>query len=250
MTRIRVATFNIRNGLGFDGRNAWPLRRATTARTIAALEADVVALQEVHGFQQRYLERRLGDHHVVAAGRTDGAKGERCPVLVDASFGEVTDVRHVWFGSTPHLPGTKLPGATFPRLATIATVAIAPDQQPIAVTSTHFDEASAERRRVSAEQLVAALDPALPQVVMGDLNADPGSDVLAVLEDGGLSLVEPGGTTGTAHSFTGRTEGRRIDHILVSRHFSIVDGLVATARLGRPLASDHFPVLAILDLEG
>jgi endonuclease/exonuclease/phosphatase family metal-dependent hydrolase len=84
---------------------------------------------------------------------------------------------------------------------------------------------------------------------MGDLNADPGSDVLAVFEGWGLSLVEPAGTTGTEHRFTGRTDGRRIDHILVSSHFSVVDARVATARLGRPLASDHFPVCAVLDLD-
>jgi endonuclease/exonuclease/phosphatase family metal-dependent hydrolase len=131
----------------------------------------------------------------------------------------------------------------------MATVAVGPQRRRIDVTSTHLDEASAERRRVSAEQLVAALDPSAPQLVMGDLNADPGSDVLAVFEGWGLSLVEPAGTTGTEHRFTGRTDGRRIDHILVSSHFSVVDARVATARLGRPLASDHFPVCAVLDLD-
>jgi endonuclease/exonuclease/phosphatase family metal-dependent hydrolase len=248
VTRLRVATFNIRNGLGLDGGNAWPFRRATTGRTIAALEADVIALQEAYAFQQRYLERSLSRYHYLGAGRSDGTKGERCPVMVDASFAEVIDVDHVWFGPTPSRPGSKLPGANFPRLASIATLELTEARQRIVVTSTHLDESSAERRRVSSEQLVAALDPAVPQIVMGDLNADPGSDVLAVYEDWGLTLVEPDGTTGTEHRFTGRTDGRRIDHILVSRHFDVVDARVFTARLGRPLASDHFPVCAVLDL--
>jgi endonuclease/exonuclease/phosphatase family metal-dependent hydrolase len=248
VTRIRVATFNVRNGLGLDGRNCWPLRRATTARTIAALDADAVALQEVYAFQQRYLERRLGRYRFVAAGRTDGVKGERCPVLADAATTRVVAVRHMWFGPTPERPGTQLPGATFPRLATTASLVVGEDERRVDVTSTHLDEASAERRRSSAAQLAASLDLSVPQVVMGDLNADPGSDVLAELEAVGLTVVVPGGDDGTEHRFTGRTDGRRIDHILVSAPFRVVDSRVATVPLGPVLASDHFPVLAVLDL--
>ena len=248
VTRIRVATFNIRNGLGLDGRNCWPLRRATTARTIAALAADVVALQEVYAFQQRYLERRLASYRFVAAGRTDGVRGERCPVLADTSTTRVVGVRHMWFGATPERPGTQLPGAGFPRLATTASLVVGPDAERIDVTSTHLDEKSVERRRASAAQLAAALDLSVPQVVMGDLNADPGSDVLAELEAVGLATVVPHGRAGTEHRFTGHTDGRRIDHVLVSEHLAVVDARVATQRLGPVLASDHFPVVAVLDL--
>jgi endonuclease/exonuclease/phosphatase family metal-dependent hydrolase len=248
VTRIRVATFNVRNGRAFDGWSSWPFRRATTRRTIAALEADVLALQEVYDFQQRYLERRLGGYAWVAAGRNDGAKGERCPILALSDVAEVTGVRHRWFGDDPDRPGSRLPDARFPRVATMATLAIGPEQRPVMVTSTHLDEASAERRLASAQQLATWLDPAVPQIVMGDLNADPGSDVLAALSDSGLTLVVPAGTTSTEHGFTGRTEGRRIDHIFVSHHFDVVDARVSTARLGRPLASDHHPVGAIVDL--
>jgi endonuclease/exonuclease/phosphatase family metal-dependent hydrolase len=248
VTRIRVATFNIRNGRAFDGWHSWPFRRATTSRTVAALDADVVALQEVYAFQQRYLEHRLPHHHIVAAGRDDGVKGERCPVLVDTTAVEVVDVSHRWFGPMPDQPGTRLPDAKFPRVATIATLAVGPERRQVQATSTHLDEASGGRRRSSAEQLATWLDTSMPQIVMGDFNADPGSDVLAALEGSGLTLVEPAGTTGTEHRHTGRTDGRRIDHILVSAHFDIVDARVVTTRLGRPLASDHFPVGAILDL--
>src|SRR5690606_5828073 len=129
--RLRAATFNIRNGLGLDGGNAWPFRRATTARTIAALDADVVALQEVYAFQQRYLERRLSGYRFVGAGRTDGERGERCPILVHQDRATVVDVRTAWFGDTPDRPGTRLPGAGFPRIATVATIRLAPEGRTV-----------------------------------------------------------------------------------------------------------------------
>jgi len=79
---LRVASFNIRNGIAWDGLDSWPLRRPATAATIAGLDADLLGLQEVYGFQQRYLLRRLPGYAATGAGRTDGrSRGERCAVL-------------------------------------------------------------------------------------------------------------------------------------------------------------------------
>lgn len=248
VTRIKVATFNVRNGLGLDGWSSWPFRRVTTARTIAALGADVIGLQEVYAVQQRDLERRLSAYRFVAAGRTDGVRGERCPVLARAGATEVLRTATTWFGSTPDRPGTRLSGATFPRIATSALLAVGPERQLVNVTSTHLDEGSTERRRAAATQLAATLDMGVPQVVMGDLNAEPDDAVVDDLCSRGLELVEPAGSAGTEHAFTGRTDRRRIDHILISDHLRVLDAEVFTARLGRVLPSDHWPVVAALVL--
>lgn len=248
-----MATFNIRNGFGHDGWNMWWLRRATTARAIAALQADVVALQEVHGFQQRYLERRLPGYRFIAAGRSQRGRGERCPILV-ADGPEIAARQTWWYGDTPEVPGTRLDGANFPRIATTASLVFAdPDggpSRPVEVVSTHLDEASGANRLASATQLADAVsDRDRPWIVMGDFNADADSEVIEALEAAGLRLVEPAGRVGTEHRFTGDTDGRRIDHILVSHHFTPADARVVTTRLGRRLPSDHWPVTAILDLE-
>src|SRR5690606_30341481 len=121
---------------GCDGLDSWPFRRATTARTIGALAADVVGLQEVYGFQQRHLERRLPRYRFVGAGRDDGRRGERCTVVV-AAGSRIVAVRTRWYGATPDIPGSRLPGARFPRLATTVRIEVGEERRPHDVTPTH-----------------------------------------------------------------------------------------------------------------
>src|SRR5690606_27526469 len=124
---------------------------------------------------------------------------------------------------------------SFPRIATTVRVELAGGADLLDITCTHLDESSEQRRRLSAAQLARSLDDAVPNVVLGDLNADPDDPVIDELTRTGLELVVPTGSEGTEHRFTGRTDGRRIDHILVSPHLAVVHAEVRTARLGRAL---------------
>ncbi|HET9444095.1 MAG TPA: endonuclease/exonuclease/phosphatase family protein [Acidimicrobiales bacterium] len=247
---LRVATFNIRNGRALDGWNSWPFRRRAVADTIANLDADLLGLQEVFAFQLRWLRGRLPGYLDVGAGR--GVRGgERCPVLFRAGRARLLDHRTRWFGEEPDHPGSRLPGARFPRIATVCRLELVPGGRHLQLACTHLDE-RAERRRIrSAEQLAGWLDPDLPRIVVGDLNAEPGSPVLAELESAGLRPALPADAPGgTSHRFSGSREGRRIDHVLVSGHFEVVAASVAHAVVGERLPSDHWPVVAELRLTG
>jgi len=98
------------------------------------------------------------------------------------------------------------------------------------------------------EQLLDWLDRDLPQVVLGDLNADPDDLVLRLAHDAGLRQALPAEAGGTVHRFTGRIDGRRIDHVLVSDHVRVERAEVVTTPKGQRLVSDHWPVVADLVL--
>ncbi|MBE0527596.1 MAG: hypothetical protein IH629_00120, partial [Thermoleophilia bacterium] len=99
---LRVATFNIRTGLGWDGRHSWPLRAGACASAIAGLSADIVGLQEVHPFQECGLARRLPGYAGAGAGRTNGRdRGERCTVAFLASRVRLEAWTVRWFSDTP-----------------------------------------------------------------------------------------------------------------------------------------------------
>lgn len=245
MTSLRVASFNIRNGRAVDGWNSWPFRAAATAAAIAGLGADVVGLQEAYAFQLRSLCRRLGRYDAVGDARTDGRHGERTPVLFDDRGMAVVDAVTRWYGDRPDQPGTVLEGAGFPRITTICRLRLA-DGVVVQVANTHLDERSGDRRAASLGQLAGWLDVSAPRIVLGDLNADPHDTVLDALREVGLRDALDGVAGGTSHSFTGRGDGRRIDHIFVSEDVEVLESHVEQARPGGRLPSDHWPVVADL----
>ncbi len=245
---LRVATFNIRTGRAPDGAHAWPLRRRRTLEVIGALDAHVLGLQEALPGQRRWLTHRLPEWDARGTGRDRFGRGEQCPILVRRSRATIVAHRTRWFGPDPDRAGQRLNGARHPRIATTCTLLVPGWPDPIQVTNVHLDASSGARRLASVEQLVGWLDPARPQVVIGDLNAGVDEAPLAVLADAGLRSALPPDAGGTFHRFTGRTDGARIDHILVNDHLVVRHARVYHDPAGRPFPSDHWPVVADLAL--
>lgn len=217
MNEVVVATFNVRNGRAFDGWNSWPFRRRAVANTLDELGADIVGLQEVYGFQRRFLERHLPDFEFAGEGRNRHGRGEQCTVL---SRHPIEGHATRWFDT---------PGSRFPRIATTAMIRVG--EQRLAFTSLHLDESSPDRRSRSIEQLTAWLrDSHEPQVIVGDFNA-------RLRETATFAhLLEAG--------FRNAPDEATIDHVLFGPGLELVDAQVVGAR-GR-WVSDHEPVVARL----
>lgn len=229
-----VASFNLRNGRVFDGWNSWPFRRRAAAALLQKLDADVIGMQEVYGFQLRYLMRHLPGYRAVGDGRNRPG-GEHTPVLTRLpAHAHVTR----WFD---------VAGARFPRIATSASIQVGGGR--LTFTSTHLDESSAKRRRASANQLLRWLaDVDGPHVIVGDFNDTLDDAMFEAFAAAGYRSALPEDAPGTTHHFTGRVDGRRIDHILVPDSVEVLEAAVVTDRPGGRLPSDHWPVAARLRL--
>lgn len=244
--RLRVATFNIRNGRGFDGRHVWWLRRTNTWRVIQALEADVLALQEVRPGQLRWLRRRLAaDHDVIAVSR-DGrtGRGEHLVLAVRRSVGSVAHHRCRWFSDTPDRP-SRHPDARFDRCFLQAHIATRDGE--VVVVGTHLDERSSSARTDAVRRLTE--DCPKNSIVMGDFNCtidDPALDPLFASgwRDALAPLPPSGPAVATHHAFTGRIDGTRIDHVFVPSTWSVSSARVVHDNPPGPWASDHWPVVA------
>jgi endonuclease/exonuclease/phosphatase family metal-dependent hydrolase len=241
---LRVVSFNLRNGRAMDGWNSWPFRRRATATVLRELHPDVAGLQEAYACQERYLLRALSGHASVGVGRSAGDRGERCPVLHRTEHLRLVTSRSRWYGDDPDRPGTTLPGASFPRLATLAELEHRVTGRHFGVVNTHLDERLAANRARSAEQLLGWVQGDLPWLLIGDLNARPDEEAIRTLLDGGFRMAVPDGLGGTTHQWKGGTGGPRIDYILVSDGWDVLDGAVDHSRPGGRLPSDHWPIYA------
>ena len=246
---LRVASFNIRNGRAPDRCQSWPFRRRSFARTVEALGADVLGLQEAYRFQLDWVLGRIPSYHSVGVGRRDGKHGgEHCAVLYDPGRLAVEWEHTRWFADDPEKAGSKLPNAGHPRIATLVRFADSRSGRIFGVANTHFDERHQVNRERSAELLVSWLDDDVPWIVLGDFNARPENPVFERFVAAGLRPAIAAGSPGSAHQFTGRTDGPLIDNILTGPHWELRSSQVVTDTPGRKLPSDHWPVVADLVL--
>ena len=218
MRALRVATFNIRHGLGADRR----IDLDRTAAAMTATAADLIALQEV-------------DNNLPRSGRLDQARRLGQLTGLDAAFFPTLARRGGWYGIAVAARGLgiaryeELPRAgdsEEPRGAIVAR------WNGLFVVATHLSLVRATRARqiVTLAELAGTLDA--PVIVLGDFNEDRR----------GLEPLGAAGfrDDGVEHAtFRSRLRPRQLDYVLA--------GPGATVRRTWTVASDasdHVPLAA------
>ena len=229
--QIKVASYNIHKGIGLDRRRD-PMRILEVLREI---DADVVALQEA--------DRRFGAKACVIPVHTleEHSPWKAIPFGVNAGsmgwHGNVLLVRKdavVMDSEAIHLPALE------PRGAVMADVRA--NGVPLRIVGMHLDLSGLWRRR-QAHAITTHVDACAtrhPTVMMGDLNEwSAGS---GCLRDFGKDYDFA--TTGP--SFHVRRPVARLDRIMVSRDFKVLDAGAHQSAASRK-ASDHLPIWAVLE---
>ena len=258
-TVTKVMSFNIRYGTASDGDNHWDKRKDFLVDVIRGEAPDVIGVQEALYGQLAHILKALPEYAMVGVGRDDGVRaGEFSCILYRTSALTVTRSDTFWFSDTPERVASKSWGNTITRICTWAQFTT-PDGRPLYVYNVHLDHQSQPSREKSAALLrsrIAARDPKAPVIVTGDFNAgEKNAAVTAMLDGGDLRDTfrvkhpdaSPVGTfTGFKH---GQVSGEKIDYVLASGEWDVVDAaIVRTAREQR-YPSDHFPVTATLRMK-
>lgn len=227
-TTLRLLSYNVRS-MRDD--------RAALGRVISSTEPDVVCVQEAPRFLRwrskcAELARRSG-LVVVSGGRAAGAQLILSNLRVD-----VVSTQDVRFSKDPrlHQRGTaiavlRLAGSTF------------------AVAGTHLDLVEPARLRHIQElnRAIAQYVPAdVPSVVAGDMNGQPGSATWNALIADRLDAFAAAGQS-SAFTSTAAYPHQRIDGVFVDHRIRVLQARVVDHPDAK-IASDHLPVLTVLEL--
>ena len=263
VTPLRIMTYNIRLDTPVDGDNRWAYRRAGVAAQIEWFRPDIFGLQEVVFNQKQDMIADLPDYRLIGAGRDDGRDaGESSPIGYRAQLFDVLGSGTFWLSPTPDRP-SKGWDAAYPRVATWVRLRTRRGSKTLLVINTHWDHIGVEARRQSGQMLSRWLSGNRRKgdhiIMLGDFNSGIGSDGMRALIDGGTafglrdsrlaSLSKPFGPAGTFNGFKLQPEpGETIDHILVGKNVAVTRYAVIAQNVDGRMLSDHYPVLADLEI--
>ena len=250
---FRVMTFNIRFDNPEDGINRWDNRKDWVADLIRHYGPEVFGLQEARENQIQDLAVCLGEWAWVGVGRDDGKKGgEFTPIFYRKDRWNLLDSGTYWLSEDPEAVGIAGWDAALPRIVTWVKLEQKATGKRALFLNTHFDHRGSKARQESALLILRRLDATLstePVLLMGDLNALPGSTPYQLLEGSQLAdcrflcQYPPYGPEGTFNGFQLGTYGARIDYVFVNDYWKVREHVTIADHLDKRHPSDHFPVL-------
>jgi endonuclease/exonuclease/phosphatase family metal-dependent hydrolase len=260
MPFLKVMTFNLRYDNPADGENRWDLRKEAVAKVIQDYNPVVFGTQEGWEDQIKTLAKLIPSYRFYLFAPEWNRKRMFPCVWVDKKI-DVLQYNTFWLSPTPNVPFSRAWGSAYPRAATYVMAKI--EKTPFFFVCTHLDNISAKARLNQAVVLYKEIkrlnQDRHPVILVGDFNTSPESDVYAFLtgkkEVDGLkgSFVDVWRALGhpeesTFHVFTGQGVRGRIDWILVSPEVKIKKVFLIKDKPGGRYPSDHFPVIASLEI--
>ncbi len=260
---LRVMTFNVLNAHSGQHTGPWRLRKKPVAMAIWAYGPDLLGAQELQRTQAEFLCEQLREYDFVSPGRDKGIfAGQSVAIFFRSGRFRIIDAGFFWFSRNPDQPGSRNWGAVVPRICTWVRLADlrCGDERQFVFFNAHFDALSRWARFRSGEILrdrIVAIAGPDPAVIAGDFNANahrklyqavlggPGGQGLRLQDAYRLAHPKRQPMEGTWHG-RGLRFRRRLDWILHTPNFDVIDAAIDHAKRNGRYPSDHFPVTATL----
>ena len=234
--RLRILSYNIHHGEGTDGK----LDLDRIAAVIRTAEPDVVALQEV----DRRARRTGSVDQPAELGRLTGMKAifERNIPLEGGEYGNAVLTRLQVTSHQNHPLPSHYEGEQRGVLA--VELQLTENGPRCVFFATHLDYRPDDtERRASAATInkLVAVQPEVPALLAGDLNARPDTPVLK-----DFSAEWTRANKELLPTFPSRQPVRQIDYVLYrpANRWRVIE----TRVIDESLSSDHRPLLAVLEL--
>jgi len=260
---LRVATFNVHyiwlnRAQGRWSVGDWQRRRGPLDATFKALDADVVAFQEMESFAggdddsvnlaRAWLLENNPGYAAAAVGNWREFPSTQ-PIFYRTARLEALRQGWFFFSETPEVIYSRTFDGSYPAFASWADFRQRDTGETFRVINLHLDHSSAENRRKSivlvADRVTGWIAAGRAVILAGDLNARLGSSLHDRLERTGLSFLPVQGAS--YHFDFGLNLYGAMDHLAHSAQFAPAGApVVFRERAGAKWPADHYPVVADL----
>jgi endonuclease/exonuclease/phosphatase family metal-dependent hydrolase len=257
---IIVGSYNLRLDIESDKDNRWAKRSAVVNDLIRFHDFDILGTQEAFDHQLKDILTTLPYYDVYGKGRDDGLNaGEHAAIFYKKEKFHLLDKGDFWLSETPEKPSLGWDATCCKRICSWIYLRDKKTKKQFYVFNAHYDHQGTLARKNSSLlvlEKIKSIAKNKPVIFMGDLNGDHYSDPYLILKDSELlkdtyNLVPfPYATTNSYNNFGKNINGTSIiDHIFISKQFTVKKwGLLTDTYQGK-YPSDHFPVLTELYLK-
>ncbi len=263
---LSVMSFNIRYGTANDGENRWETRREMVCDLIRRHDCDVVGLQEALRFQIDEIRQALPQYAEIGVGRDDGkTKGEYSNILYRTDRLSVAASDTFWLSDTPEVVASTSWGNSITRICTWARFIHKASGKAFYHFNTHLDHQSQPAREKGVmliDRRIAKRAYPEPVILTGDFNASESNPAIRYVKGDKQASAKPvvrlvdtfrvlhpeATVVGTFNGFKGERSGAKIDYVFALPGVNVLEAKIIFDMPDGRCPSDHYPVMARLEL--
>lgn len=255
---LKIVSYNLRMWNDKDdGINSFMHRIGMIFQKIQNEQPDIIGFQEVLPEMHIYLERLLTEYHFAGQFRDADFLGEGTYIAVKKDVLQILEYNTFWLSPTPYVPGSRFQDQSIcPRICNVVRLRHKKSNFIFRVFNLHLDHEGESARVKGMESVLRQMEELneiqyLPAVILGDFNAGPESDVIAMCnryESAALTDI----TTcfeGTYHGF-GNFLHEKIDYIFVTKELAskVKEVYLWDDCHSGIYLSDHYPICSVFEI--
>ena len=257
--KITIGTFNIRYDNPRDTGNLWVDRAPIVSNLIRFHDFDILGVQEALKNQLDDIATALPEYARYGKGRDDGKDaGEHSAIFYKKDRFTLLKSGDFWLSETPDKPGKGWDATCCNRICSWVYLEDKKTKKRFYTFNVHFDHQGVVARRESGKLMLAKIKEIAgqaPVLLTGDLNGGRDSEWYQTLATSGLltdvftKVKFPYANNSSMNAFRTPRGRTVIDHIFMTRQFTASRWGILTDTYFGKYPSDHFPVLAVVELK-
>lgn len=246
---IKMMSYNLRCISPTDlGKKSWFYRADLIIDDIENEKPGIIGFQEATKWHYAYLTDTLQGYDSVITYRDEAFNSEGCPIFYNTALYTLVDKGSFWLSETPEVM-SKSWGAQYNRVCSYVILTDKVSDKDFVVFNTHLSHVSDEARINGIKVVLDKIAEfgSLPAVIMGDFNAQEGSETYVRVTENFDDARYAADDTSDSHTYQGwgnPDKYKRIDYFMVSKTgIDVKSYKVLSGIHDGVYSSDHCPIV-------